>query len=222
MTRNFLFSIGEYYHCYSRGTEKRRIFLSKKDYERFVALLFVCNSTKTIHLSDCHKKSFLEIFNMEREDNIVEIGAYGLMPIHFHLLLREKQEGGISLFMQKLITAYTMYFNKKYERTGALFESSFKAEHSNKDRYLKYLFSYIHLNPIKIIDSRWKEGGIKNSKRTGEFLDKYEYSSYLDYLENNRPQSIIINKKAFPNYFANKKVFKEEMSDWLNYNNVKV
>ena len=122
MSRAFAFTIKEYYHCYSRGTEKRKIFLNKKDYERFISLLFVCNSTKTIHLSDFSKKTFGEIFNIERGDSLVEIGAYCLMPNHFHLLLREKKQGGISLFMQKIITAYTMYFNKKYERTGSLFK----------------------------------------------------------------------------------------------------
>ena len=58
--------------------------------------------------------------------------------------------------MQKLLTAYTMYFNKKNERTGPLFSGMFKATHANEDEYLKYLFSYIHLNPIKLIEPLWK------------------------------------------------------------------
>src|SRR3989338_5254383 len=128
MSRSFSFEVGEYYHCYSRGTEKRNIFLNKKDYERFIALLFACNSITTIHLSDYQKKTFGEIFDIVRGDSLVDIGAYCLMSNHFHLLLHEKEEGGISIFMQKLITAYTMYFNKKYERTGALFAGRFKAE----------------------------------------------------------------------------------------------
>ncbi|MEK7140271.1 MAG: transposase, partial [Patescibacteria group bacterium] len=109
MSRNFVFSEEEFYHCYGRGTEKRKIFLSKKDYERFLNLLFVCNSTKTIHLSDFKEKSFNEIFLLPRENTLIEIGAYCLMPNHFHFLLKEKQKDGISLFMQKTITAYTMY-----------------------------------------------------------------------------------------------------------------
>src|SRR3989344_7294962 len=217
MSRNFSFSTGEYYHCYSRGTEKRKIFLSRKDYERFIALLFVCNSTETIHLSDHWKKSFNQIFNIPRSETIVDIGAYSFMPNHFHLLLREKKEDGISLFMQKLITAYTMYFNKKYNRTGALFESRFKAEHANKDKYLKYLFSYMHLNPEKLMGPAWKEGGGKNIGGAKKFLGEYTYSSYSDYSKKeSRPQGVLLNKNSFSGYFIDIKDFGEEMLDWLN------
>ncbi len=138
------------------------------------------------------------------------------MPNHFHLLLKEKRDRGISLFMQKLMTAYTMYFNKKYERTGALFESKFKARHLNEDRYLKYIFSYIHLNPIKLTDAKWKEEGIKNKTQAKKFLHQYKYSSYLDYMEEKRVQEIILNRGAFPEYFPNKKDFEQEIFDWIS------
>ena len=216
MSRNIIFIPNEYYHCYCRGTEKRKVFLSKTDYQRFIHLLFVCNSKKIIHLSDHKKKSFAEIFEIEREETLVEIGAYCLMPNHFHILLKEREDGNISLFMQKLMTAYTMYFNKKYERTGSLFESKFRAQHANENIYLKYLFSYIHLNPVKLIQKDWKENGIKNKNQTKKFLSQYEYSSYLDYMEEKRAQEIILNKKAFPEYFSNKKEFEEEIFDWIS------
>jgi len=218
MSRNFNFEIKEYYHCYGRGTDKRKVFLSKKDYQRFIALLFVCNSVDTIHLSDHSEKSFDDLFLLERENTLVDIGAYCLMPNHFHLLLREKSENGISLFMQKLITAYTMYFNKKNERSGALFESRFKARHVNIDKYLKYLFSYIHLNPVKLINPEWRKDGIKNINETKKFLEKYDYSSYLDYLKSDRPQYKTLNLNGFPDYFGERKIFEHELWDWLNYN----
>lgn len=216
MSRNIVFSTEEYYHCYSRGTEKRKIFLDMGDYKRFIHLLFVCNSTKKIHLSDYKKKSFVEIFEINREETLVDIGAYCFMPNHFHLLLKEKEDGNISLFMQKLMTAYTMYFNKKYERTGSLFESKFRAQHVSKNRYLKYIFSYIHLNPIKLIDAHWKENGIKNKIQTKKFLQQYKYSSYLDYMGENRAQKIILNYEAFPEYFPSKKDFEQEIFDWIS------
>jgi putative transposase len=217
MSRNFSFSIDEYYHCYSRGTDKRKIFLDKKDYERLISLLFLCNNTKPIHLSNYPKIIFKDIFNINRTDSLVEIGAYCLMPNHFHVLLREKHENGISLFMQKLITGYTMYFNKKHTRTGSLFESRFKAEPVVNDNHLKYLFSYIHLNPIKLIEPTWKENGIKDISKAKTFLQTYDYSSCLDYLENNRPQFAILNIKAFPNYFKNTKEIESELFEWFNY-----
>lgn len=218
MSRSISFSYNQFYHCYCRGTDKRKIFLHQKDYERFIALLYVCNSKEKIHLSDFNnKKKHLDIFSIERDETLVDIGVYCLMPNHFHILIHEKEDNGISLFMQKLMTAYTMYFNKKYNRTGSLFESRFRAEYANQDRYLKYLFSYIHLNPIKLIDKNWKEDGIKNKKEALKFLESYQYSSYNDYMTLERSQKSILNVSAFPEYFADKKEFENEIFDWIEY-----
>lgn len=222
MSRNITFSPDEYYHCYSRGTEKRKVFLDKADYHRFIHLLFICNSESKIHLSDYKGRSFTEIFEIDRGETLVDVGAYCLMTNHFHLLLKEKKDGNISLFMQKLMTAYTMYFNKRYERSGALFESRFRAKHCDTDEYLKYIFSYIHLNPIKLMDPKWKESGIKNKKLAEKFLSDYEYSSYLDYMGENRAQGVILNRKSFPEYFPNKKEFEMEIFDWIDSSNITV
>jgi len=126
---------------------------------------------------------------------------------------------GITVFMQKLCTAYSMYFNKKYERVGKLFEGVFKSVHAETDRQLKYNFSYIHLNPVKLIDKLWKEEGIKDLKRAMSFLNTYKWSSYLDYKGINRSENKIISPKDFPDYFSNEKIFDEEIFDWLNYDN---
>ena len=216
MSRLITFSPKEYYHCYCRGTEKRKIFLDKKDYLRFIHLLFVCNGKNKIHLSDHGKKSFDEIFGLDRGELLVNIGAYVLMPNHFHLLIREKEKGGISLFMQKLMTAYVMYFNKKYQRTGVLFEGKFRAQHANQGNYLKYLFAYIHLNPLKLINPKWKENGIKNTTEAKEFLRQYKYSSYADYLKEERVQKMILSPEEFPDYFPTKNDFEKEIFDWIS------
>ena len=91
------------------------------------------------------------------------------MPNHFHILVKEKIENGISKFMGKLTTGYSMYFNKRYDRTGSLFQGVFKSVHADSDEYLKYLFAYIHLNPIKLINPEWKENGIKDKNRANAF-----------------------------------------------------
>ncbi|KKU25863.1 hypothetical protein A3I25_01415 [Candidatus Nomurabacteria bacterium RIFCSPLOWO2_02_FULL_42_17] len=217
MLRKTSFTKGENYHCYTRGTDKRKIFLDKGDYIRFIVLLYICNSTQPIHISNFESKKLMEFFDLEKERSLVAIGTYCLMPNHIHLLLQEVEKGGLSLFMKKLLTAYSMYFNKKYQRKGVLFEGCFKAEHINEDRYLKYLFSYIHLNPVKLIDSKWKERGLKNLKQAKGFLRNYEYSSYLDYLGIERPQNKILNLSAFPNYFENIKDFWSEIFEWLSF-----
>lgn len=215
MSRSIVFSQDEFYHLYNRGTEKRIIFSAKADYERFIALLYLCNDTQNVHLNDRPSSNLAERLLLERVSPLLNIGAYCLMPNHFHLIVQERGDNGISRFMQKIITGYTMYFNKRYERTGALFQGKFKATHANQDEYLKYLISYIHLNPIKIIDSQWKEKGIKDKKRAENFLDQYLYSSYLDYCGKTRPERKVINKDVLPQYFSSVNNFKTTTRDWL-------
>ena len=216
MTRPLEFSEGEFYHVYNRGTEKRKVFLNRNDYARFTALLYICNSNEPVHIQDTPPQT---IFSTPRSETYTEIGAYCLMPNHFHLLLYEKTAEGISKFMQKLLTAYTMYFNKKYNRSGALFQGKFKARHVDKDEYLKYLISYIHLNPIKLIDPDWKERGISDKSKAEQFLNTYEHSSYLDFLGDERAKEVIINREILPDYFETKQNFKSCVTEWLNYNN---
>lgn len=218
MTRNFTFAPGEYYHLYNRGTDKRIVFLDKADHERFISLLYLCNSGIPIHRSDHAKASLDDIFLIPKETTLVDIGAYCLMPNHFHLLVREHSDGGLSMFMQKLMTAYTMYFNKRHERRGTLFEGSFRAQHVDEDGYLKYLFAYIHLNPIGIIESGWKEHRIKNRKAAEKHIHDYAYSSFIDYSQPEAPRraSAILNTIAFPEYFETPKAFSEYITDWIS------
>lgn len=216
MTRAITFSIDEFYHIYNRGTEKRKIFTSTDDYKRFVALLYLCNSLTPLHISR-RDISTENIFDGNQEHSLVDIGAYCLMPNHFHLLLHEKVENGISQFMQKLTTAYTMYFNRKNDRTGSLFQGVFRAQHANKDEYLKYLFGYIHLNPIKLVDPKWKDNGIKNKTAAKDFLKKYEYSSYHEYVGIKRKQKVILSPKAFPRYFEKTDDFQKMVMFWLEF-----
>ena len=217
MNRKFNFSIGEFYHVYNRGTEKRLIFLDKSDYQRFEKLLYLCNSENGIVFRDIPVG---EIYEYDRGDTIVGIGAYCLMPNHFHLLLYEKKEGGISAFMQKVLTAYSTYFNKKYERSGSLFEGVFKATHADTDEYLKYLFSYIHLNPVKIIEPKWKENGIANRRVAKKYLAGYSHSSYHDYMGVEREEGKILNKEAFPQYFVEFKDFSQFIDEWLSFKDI--
>ncbi|MFA6251671.1 MAG: transposase [Candidatus Paceibacterota bacterium] len=215
--RKIKFIQGEYFHLYNRGNDKKVIFKDKEDYKRFVGLMYACNQIENFKSDNLQKDEGL--FNVKRKNLLVSIGAYCLMPNHFHILIIQKEDEGISKFMKKLLTAYVMYFNKKYERTGSLFEGKFKAEHVDHDRYLKYLYSYIHLNPIKLIDKKWKEEGIKNKNQALKFLNEYKYSSYADYLGENRVQNKVLNIDNFPQYFSTEKYFKKEIFEWLSFKN---
>jgi len=214
--RKVSFEKGEYYHIYNRGNSKQVIFNEKSDYNRFLKLLYLSNNKESFKLKYLKENN---VYNISRE-SLVSIGAYCLMPNHFHLLLTQKENGSISKFMQKLSTGYSMYYNIKYERSGSLFEGKFKSKHAENDEYLKYLYSYIHLNPVKIIGKNWKEEGIKNRFEATKYIEQYPYSSYPDYLGSFRYQNKIINPADFPDYFTTKKSIGEEIFNWLNLKNL--
>jgi len=215
MTRPINIAIDEFYHVYNRGVEKRKIFLTHTDYERFIALLYLANQTEPVDLK-YQGRSMNEIESRTGKA-LVEIVAYCLMPNHFHLLLREKVEGGLARFMQKVTTGYTMYFNKRNERSGSLFQGTYKASHVHDDRYFRYLISYIHLNPIKLIESKWKETGITNKVHAEQYLEAYTYSSYLDYLGEIRPHGRLLEKSTVEDIFLLAGDFKECVTEWLTY-----
>jgi putative transposase len=221
MSRNISIAPDEFYHIYNRGTDKRDIFSTNEDRERFLALLYLCNAVEPVHISNIQKKrgsTLIEALpETETREALVDICAYCLMPNHFHLLVREKEEQGISRFMQKLMTGYTMYFNRRHERTGTLFQGKFKATHADNDLYLKYLIAYIHLNPVKLIEPKWKDDGIQDKVSAERYLRDYKYSSYQDYLGAQRAESIIINKIALPEYFSAPREFETDIADWLSY-----
>jgi putative transposase len=205
--RKVNFAEGEFYHLYNRGTEKRKIFLNRKDYNYFLSLMYVCNSTKSIEKRNLGK-------SFDRGETIVDIGAYCLMPNHFHILIHEKIEGGISKYMLKLMTGYTMYFNQKYKRTGKLYEGIFKASHIGRDNYLKYIYSYIHLNPAKLIDKNWRANKNRDTTKLLNYVFTFGYSSIKEYAEK---KFKILTPEPFPIYFKKPLDHKKELFEWLNF-----
>ncbi len=191
-----IFAVDEWYHCYSRGIDKRIVFKDKFDYARFKNLLYLCNSASLIQRSAVAKIKGREIYEVERGDPYVAIGAYCLMPNHFHLLLRELQEGGISKFMQKVGIAYAMYFNMKNDRVGNLFVKPFRAKHISGDGYFKRVAQYIHLNPVELYEPGWKEGRIGNLRVLENKIRHFEHSSLLDYLAVERAEAVILDREA--------------------------
>lgn len=212
--RVHFFQNNEYYHVYNRGNSKQIIFLDEQDYKVFQQYLYTMNMERRITSREVGEASY----SYTRDKELVSIGAYCLMPNHFHILLIQKEENGISKFLQKLSTAYVMYFNKKYKRTGSLFEGKFKSKHVTDDAYLKYLYSYIHLNPLKLVNSNWKSDInfgklIKNNDL--KYSVEYPYSSIGYYLFKNLEENKILNISNFPNYFQTKEKFLKEVILWI-------
>lgn len=200
MERKIPFAIGEHYHIYNRGVEKRVVFQNDVDHQRFILLLLLANSMAPVRIANTMRnyseqgRSLLKVFNDEiPEERLVDVLAYCLMPNHFHVVLRERTEGGISKFMGKVMTGYSMYFNKKYGRSGVLFQGRFQAKHIDEDAYLRHIFAYVHLNPVDLYTSGWKESGRVNRKYAIEFLKTYRYSSFADYFQKERPERNILS-----------------------------
>src|SRR3989344_8401903 len=158
---------GQIYHIFNRGSEKRLIFESNRDRFRFL------KSLKYYQLAD-PKPSFSKFVLSKKDANndkkIIEIFCYCLMPNHFHLLIRQLEDDGISKFMSKFLNSYTKYFNTKHERIGALMQGQFKAVLVESDEQLTHLSRYIHLNPIVSYITK--------------SLNDYPWSSYKEYIEN--------------------------------------
>ncbi len=214
MERKFTFTAGEYYHVYSRGVDRRLIFLDDVDREYFQKLLFLCNSTERFAIGSL--PTGVSAYDVVRPDTLVDIGAYAEMPNHIHLLLHEKRDTGISKFLAKLLTAFAKYFNAKAERTGVLFERPFRAKHVEEDAYMHYLHGYIHINPVKLIEPQWKENGIRNKDAAKDFLEKYRFSSYIDFVGANRKEKTILNREVFPDYFTKPASFDQFIRELLD------
>jgi REP element-mobilizing transposase RayT len=199
-TRSVSFAPGEWFHCYTRGVDKRQIFMDEHDSDRYQVLLYACNGARPIHISNLSQArqgpALTRLLDLDRGAQLVQIGAYCLMSNHLHLLLREIDYGGISAFMQKIGTAYTMYFNKKQKRTGALFSGRFKAIHVSSDLYFRRLVNYIHANPAELYESGWKKGIVRDVRKLERRLMAYPYSSLPDYEGVDRAHCKIIDKKA--------------------------
>lgn len=224
MNRKGSFIEGEYYHLYNRGVDKRIIFSNSIDYNRFILLLKIMNTSDNIVVRDLLKsKNYNEIIVEKIDNQIVAIGAYCLMPNHFHILITPLVKNGVEKYMQKLQTAYSMYFNQKYERSGALFQGTFKSKYLNTDEYLKYIYSYIHLNPAKLKDKNWKDKKYKDLESLKNFVLNYKYSSVGEYLKN---EYVIVNKNKFPDYRnlykLDEEYFRNMIDDWFEYKNTEV
>lgn len=161
-TKKRYFVNGDYYHIFNRGVEKRKVFLKDRDYERFIGTLKHClkNPSKPSRKVVKGDSGFAE--------SSVDVIAFCLMPNHFHFLIRQKSENGISTFLSRLSNSYTKYFNTKYDRVGPLFQGPFKTVNIETDGQLLHISRYIHLNPVV--------ASITNDLRA------FEWSSYKSYL----------------------------------------
>src|SRR3989344_9600333 len=139
------FGIGEFYHVYNRGVEKRDVFSSLSDLERFLKSIVAFNTIEPI--GSIHENAFnKKVLRRKANTQLVNIICYCLNPNHYHFIMQQKSDGGISEFMKRLGGGYTKYFNLKYKRSGVLFQGVFKSKHVDSNEYLLRASAYVNLN----------------------------------------------------------------------------
>lgn len=207
--RKVVFANDEIYHVFNRGVEKRPTFTNKRELARGVQTLdFYRFADLPIKLS-----KFLTLSQDQRENlikniranfkKLVDIISYCLMPNHFHLLLKQRMDNGISIFLANITNSYTKYFNAKHERVGPLFQGLFKAVHIGFEEQLIHVSRYIHLNPISsyLIEP--------------EELDSYIWSSYPEYM--GLLNRNIIDPEIVMDLFKSKAKYKKFVLDQVDY-----
>lgn len=206
---------GDIFHIINRGVDKRKVFFEKNDYFRFIYSLHDFNSNSVTAVSYFNRRNSAMRKPKKDSDKLVDVLCWCLMPNHYHVLVQEKTEGGASLFSKKISSGYTQYFNLKNERSGVLFQGRSKIIKVIQDNHFMYLPYYIFANPVKLIDSNWKERGIKDFKQVEKYLDNYLYSSYKDIIDT-RKLSFVVNKDLFFERFTlNREAFRKDFLDWL-------
>ncbi|MBI2448556.1 transposase [Candidatus Microgenomates bacterium] len=142
------------FHIYNRGTEKRDIFLDMYDFKRFYDGIREFNTTIPVDLRERireKKKREGDTFansGLARGERLVDVLCFCLMPNHYHLILKPLIKNGVTVFMRKLATGYSSYFNRRYERSGRLFQNVFKNKEIDSDESFLYVSAYQHINPI--------------------------------------------------------------------------
>ena len=195
------FTNGEFYHIILRRIANEKLFIDTDDYYRGIFSIYEFNNDQPVEIRRRRterRRADLRHNNdgglpsvANKRDCFVDVLLFVLMPNHIHLLVKQLKDNGISKYMQKIGSGFSNYFRKKYDLklTGHFFQDRFKSVHIRTDEQLIVLFSYIHTNPLSLIEPGWKKNGIKNPKRAIHFLEnKYRWSSYFDYL----------GKKNFP------------------------
>ena len=139
---------GEYYHIYNRGVDKRDIFNDPKDLKRFKESMKMFNQIEGIGSLEMFHKSVRALDSHRKIDSdpLVAIVAFCINPNHFHIFLKQLVDGGIAKYMQKTLGGYTYYFNQKHQRSGSLFQGTFKSKLVTNENYLRKIFAYTNQN----------------------------------------------------------------------------
>ncbi|KKS90295.1 MAG: hypothetical protein UV66_C0005G0006 [Candidatus Woesebacteria bacterium GW2011_GWA1_43_12] len=195
---------GEYYHAFNRGVAKQPVFLTIQDYSQaMLSLDYYQFANPPLKLSRYKRLSSIDKHTFkakmsETNTKLVDVIAFVLMPNHWHLLLRQVTEGGISQFVGQFSNSYTRYFNTKHSRVGHIFQGTFKSVHVDSQEQLLHLSRYIHLNPYS------------SSIVKKEQLSEYPWSSLPNYLHGEKT-ILGLNQVKYKNFVYNHADYAQEL-----------
>lgn len=171
------FFTGSYYHLYNRGVDKRTIFLNQSFYYHFLKTINFFRFYSKHKLSeDVPSKPTLP--SSDKSIELIKILCFVLMPNHYHLVVQQTINGGISKFMNNVANSYTRYFNLRTKRSGHLFQGAFKAKAIESPESFLQVTRYIHLNPMEFYPNSLPS----TASAKAQWLVSYPYSSYKVYL----------------------------------------
>lgn len=205
---------GEHYHIFNRGVGKQVIYHDSSDYFRFLFLILYLQSPLTFPqvgraVKEFVKHSVLDSLEEVVKERTVELVSFCIMPNHFHLIVKEVEDGGISAYMQRVLNAYSKHYNTKYQKSGHVFQGPYRAVHVESNEQLLYLSAYVHRNPRELPAWFNKE-------------DEYPWSSYSDLIAENRWGNLLVpqilleqfkNKEGYQKFVktSTAKLLKEEL-----------
>lgn len=204
---------GDIFHIINRGVEKRKIFLNEEDYLRFAHNFKDFNSVEPVTGPYHDRRAYLAMRKPGKP--LVNILCWCLMPNHYHILVQEEVSGGASIFSKKISSGYTQYFNLKNKRSGILFQGRSKIILAQQDAHFYHLPYYILANPIKLIEPKWQDDGIKNKDKVVKFLENYRWSSYSEFVKKNNSLHVTEQNKFSQLFDIQSKELIDDFTTWL-------
>lgn len=142
------FAVGGVYHLYNRSVAKQDVFVTNEDIDRFLLTLSFYREAEPEGKLSALVPEKRHLFDATMVTTpLVEILAYCIMPTHFHLVVRQTAEAGVSTFMRRALNSFTRAFNTRHHRVGAVFQGVYQAVAVESDEQLLHLSRYVHLNP---------------------------------------------------------------------------
>jgi len=220
------FDNGGISHVILRGLDNNLIFKDINDYYRGIFSIYEFNNANPVEIrkrrrvrrQEKKKEKSGDPFSaiIDKREKLVDVMCFCFMPNHIHLLIKQAKDDGITKFMRKVGAGYGRYFNTKYKRKGYVFQNRFRSVYIEDDKQLQTIFNYIHANPVSLIESGWKETGIKNNNEAVKFIKEYKWSSYRDYIgESNFPS--VTERNFFLEFLGDFKGCSLSLKDWIEY-----